>query len=170
MGNNLFYGTIPQSLQSLRGIQWIDFSHNNLSGKIPDFFTNVSFLQSLDLSYNDLDGKVPEDGIFKNASAISVRGNKKLCGGIKELHLRVCNEDKVERSGQSHSRNVTIIIAFGEAPALSRRTMQWKRLDCLVSVLTIALSCCAPLPKDRAAVSDVVKKMIDVRHLFCRAA
>ncbi|KAL5703688.1 non-specific serine/threonine protein kinase [Ranunculus cassubicifolius] len=55
-----------------------------------------------------------------------------------------------------------------EAPALSRRTMQWKILDCLISVLTIALSCCAPLQKDRAVVSDVVKKMIDVRHLFCR--
>ncbi|KAL5703642.1 non-specific serine/threonine protein kinase [Ranunculus cassubicifolius] len=113
MGRNSFYGPIPPSLEFLRGIQWINFSHNNLSGRIPDFFTNVSFLKSLDISYNDFDGKVPEDGIFKNASAISVRGNKKLCGGIKELHLRDCNEDKVERSGQSHSRNVTIIIAFG---------------------------------------------------------
>ncbi|KAL5703653.1 non-specific serine/threonine protein kinase [Ranunculus cassubicifolius] len=113
MGRNSFYGPIPLSLKSLRGIQAIDFSHNNLSGKIPYFFTNVSFLESLDLSYNDLDGKVPKEGIFKNASAISVRGNKKLCGGIKELHLRVCNEDKVERSRQSHSRRVIIIIAFG---------------------------------------------------------
>ncbi|KAL5703674.1 non-specific serine/threonine protein kinase [Ranunculus cassubicifolius] len=113
MGRNSFYGPIPPSLEFLRGIQWINFSHNNLSGRIPDFFTNVSFLMSLDISYNDFDGKVPEYGIFKNASAISVRGNKKLCGGIKELHLRVCNEDKVERSGQSHSRRIIIIIGFG---------------------------------------------------------
>ncbi|KAL5703672.1 non-specific serine/threonine protein kinase [Ranunculus cassubicifolius] len=112
MGRNSFYGPIPLSLKSLRGIQTIDFSHNNLTGKIPEFLMNVSSLQSLDLSYNDFDGKVPEEGIFKNASAIFVRGNKKLCGGIKELHLRVCNEDKVERSGQSHSRRIIIIIAF----------------------------------------------------------
>ncbi|KAL5704069.1 non-specific serine/threonine protein kinase [Ranunculus cassubicifolius] len=113
MGRNSFYGPIPLSLKSLRGIQAIDFSHNNLNGNIPEFLMNVLLLESLDLSYNDFDGKVPVEGIFKNASAISVRGNKKLCGGIKELHLRVCNEDKVERSGQSHSRSVIIIIAFG---------------------------------------------------------
>ncbi|KAL5731395.1 non-specific serine/threonine protein kinase [Ranunculus cassubicifolius] len=113
MRRNSFYGPVPLSLKSLRGIQAIDFSHNNLTGKIPVFLMNVSFLQSLDISYNDFDGKVPEEGIFKNASAISVRGNKKLCGGIKELHLRVCNEDKVETSGQSHSRRIIIIIGFG---------------------------------------------------------
>ncbi|KAL5703540.1 non-specific serine/threonine protein kinase [Ranunculus cassubicifolius] len=111
MGHNSFYGLIPMSLKSLRGIQTINFSHNNLIGKIPDFFTNVSFLQSLDLSYNDFDGKVPEEGIFKNASAISVRGNKKLCGGIEELHLRVCKENKIERSKQSLPRRMIIIIA-----------------------------------------------------------
>ncbi|KAL5703693.1 non-specific serine/threonine protein kinase [Ranunculus cassubicifolius] len=113
MDGNLFYGPIPPSLKSLKGIQMINFSHNNLSGKIPDFFTNVSFLKSLDLSYNDFDGKVPKEGIFMNARAISVRGNKKLCGGIKELHLRVCNEEKVERSRNFLSRRVIIIIAFG---------------------------------------------------------
>ncbi|KAL5703697.1 non-specific serine/threonine protein kinase [Ranunculus cassubicifolius] len=113
MGRNSFYGPIPLSLKSLRGIQTIDFSHNNLTGKIPEFLMNVSSLQSFDLSYNDFDGKVPEERIFKNASSISVRGNKKLCGVIKELYLRVCNEDKVERSGQSHSRRIIIIIGFG---------------------------------------------------------
>ncbi|KAL5703684.1 non-specific serine/threonine protein kinase [Ranunculus cassubicifolius] len=113
MGRNSFYGPIPLSLKFLKGIQTIVFSHNNLSGKIPEFLMNVSLLEYLDLSYNDFDGNVSKEGIFKNASAISVRGNKKLCGGIKELHLRVCNEDKVERSRQSHSRRVIIIIAFG---------------------------------------------------------
>ncbi|KAL5703677.1 non-specific serine/threonine protein kinase [Ranunculus cassubicifolius] len=54
-----------------------------------------------------------------------------------------------------------------EAPALSKRTMQWKRGDGLVSVLMIALRCCSPLPKDRTVVSDVVKKMIDVRDVLC---
>ncbi|KAL5703691.1 non-specific serine/threonine protein kinase [Ranunculus cassubicifolius] len=113
MGGNLFYGPIPQSLESLRGLQHIDFSHNNLSGKIPEFLMNVSLLEYLDLSYNDFDGNVPKEGIFKNASAIFVRGNKKLCGGIQELRLRVCNEDRVERSRQFHSRRIIIIIGFG---------------------------------------------------------
>ncbi|KAL5711383.1 non-specific serine/threonine protein kinase [Ranunculus cassubicifolius] len=113
MGGNLFYGPVPPSLEFLGGVQMINFSHNNLSGKIPEFLMNVSLLEYLDLSYNDFDGNVPKEGIFKNTSAISVLGNKKICGGIKELHLRVCNEDKVKRSGQPHSIRVIIIIAFG---------------------------------------------------------
>ncbi|KAL5710368.1 non-specific serine/threonine protein kinase [Ranunculus cassubicifolius] len=113
MGGNLFHGPIPPSFKDLREIQIIDFSHNSLSGKIPDFFTDVPFLVSLDLSYNDFEGGVPKEGIFKNASAITVRGNKKLCGGIKELHLPFCNEEEVERSRQFLSQRTVIIIAFG---------------------------------------------------------
>ncbi|KAL7185001.1 hypothetical protein ACSBR2_027026 [Camellia fascicularis] len=91
MQGNFFQGTIPSSLNSLRGIQFLDLSRNNLSGEIPDYLEDMKFLQTLNLSYNDFEGSVPTQGVFKNASAISVIGNNMLCGGVLELELPVCN-------------------------------------------------------------------------------
>ncbi|KAL7229133.1 hypothetical protein ACSBR2_007769 [Camellia fascicularis] len=88
---NLFRGTIPSSLRFLRGIQVLDLSHNNLSGKISDYLEGFEFLQELNLSFNDFDGEVPVKGIFKNVSAVSIIGNNKLCGGVPELQLPICN-------------------------------------------------------------------------------
>ncbi|KAL7215460.1 hypothetical protein ACSBR1_027596 [Camellia fascicularis] len=91
MQGNFFQGTIPSSLNSLRGIQFVDISRNNLSGEIPDYLEDMKFLQTLNLSYNDFEGSVPTQGVFKNASAISVIGNNMLCGGVLELELPVLN-------------------------------------------------------------------------------
>ncbi|CAL5322676.1 unnamed protein product [Camellia sinensis] len=88
---NLFQGTTPSSLRFLRGIQVLDLSRNNLSGKISDYLEGFVFLQELNLSFNDFDGEVPVKGIFKNASAVSIIGNNKLCGGVPELQLPICN-------------------------------------------------------------------------------
>ncbi|KAH6836951.1 hypothetical protein C2S53_013427 [Perilla frutescens var. hirtella] len=91
MGGNRFMGTVPGSLEALRGLEEIDFSHNNLSGKAPDFLGKLPFLKRLDLSYNNLEGVVPNQGIFSNASAVSVVGNRQLCGGDPSLHLSACS-------------------------------------------------------------------------------
>ncbi|KAM7477630.1 hypothetical protein LguiA_025843 [Lonicera macranthoides] len=48
------------------------------------------YLHYLNLSFNELEGEVPKKGAFENASAISVLGNSKLCGGIEELKLPSC--------------------------------------------------------------------------------
>uniref|UniRef100_A0A6N2M2H4 Leucine-rich repeat-containing N-terminal plant-type domain-containing protein n=1 Tax=Salix viminalis TaxID=40686 RepID=A0A6N2M2H4_SALVM len=45
---------------------------------------DIKLLESLDLSFNDLEGQVPVQGVFANASVISLAGNKKLCGGIPQ--------------------------------------------------------------------------------------
>ncbi|KAK6935736.1 Serine-threonine/tyrosine-protein kinase, catalytic domain [Dillenia turbinata] len=89
MQGNSFQGTIPD-LRDLRGIQILDLSNNKLSGPIPDYLQDFSMLQNLNLSYNNLEGEVPMQGIFRNVSAFQVYNNSKLCGGIKELHLRSC--------------------------------------------------------------------------------
>ncbi|ESR42443.1 hypothetical protein CICLE_v10010967mg [Citrus x clementina] len=89
--NNSFKGTIPISLKSLRGLAELDLSCNNLSGKVPGFFGKLLSLRHLNLSYNDLDGEISREGIFANASAVSIVGNDKLCGGIQELHLSECS-------------------------------------------------------------------------------
>ncbi|XP_057988595.1 probable LRR receptor-like serine/threonine-protein kinase At3g47570 isoform X5 [Hevea brasiliensis] len=88
---NSFQGPIPASLSSLRGLQVMDFSHNNFSGKIPEFLATFYFLLYLNISFNDFEGVVPMKGVFENASATFIVGNNKLCGGIPQFHLPVCN-------------------------------------------------------------------------------
>ncbi|KAJ8617437.1 hypothetical protein MRB53_013623 [Persea americana] len=92
MGANFFQGNIPSSLSSLKGLEELDLSHNNLSGQIPKFLEEFQFLQYLNLSFNDLEGAVPEHRIFQNASALSIQGNRKLCGGITKLGLPPCSK------------------------------------------------------------------------------
>ncbi|XP_058112339.1 LRR receptor-like serine/threonine-protein kinase EFR isoform X2 [Magnolia sinica] len=87
---NFFNGTIPRSLNTLKVIQILDLSDNNLSGQIPKYLEEFRFLQYLNLSFNDLDGEVPQEGVFRNLSASSVLGNKKVCGGIPVLQLPSC--------------------------------------------------------------------------------
>lgn len=90
MQSNLFNGTLPPALASLKGIQFLDLSHNNFSGQIPRDINRLVFLKFLDISYNDLEGEIPTDGVFANASQIRLVGNSKLCGGIPELQLPSC--------------------------------------------------------------------------------
>ncbi|KAJ0525101.1 putative protein kinase RLK-Pelle-LRR-XII-1 family [Helianthus annuus] len=90
---NLFEGTIPPSLSSLKGLVKLDISHNNLSGQIPRFLEALP-LEYLNLSYNGFENDVPTIGVFANASAFSVVGNSRLCGGIVELGLPKCKETK----------------------------------------------------------------------------
>jgi hypothetical protein len=74
MEDNFFQGSIPSSFSSLRGIQFLDLSCNNLSGQLPNFLVTIPFI-SLNLSYNNFEGEVPRKGVFTNESAVSVVGN-----------------------------------------------------------------------------------------------
>ncbi|XP_062022933.1 probable LRR receptor-like serine/threonine-protein kinase At3g47570 [Rosa rugosa] len=91
---NEFSGHIPQSMEKLRGLEELDISRNNLSGKLPEFLGKFRALKYLNLSYNDFEGELPKEGIFSNATGISVLGNDKLCGGIPELVLPACSSRK----------------------------------------------------------------------------
>ena len=66
-------------------------------------------MQNLNLSYNDLEGVIPTEGVFKNASAISVFGNSKLCGGIPEFQLPICGSEK------SKHKRLTIAVKLAAA-------------------------------------------------------
>ncbi|XP_058109168.1 probable LRR receptor-like serine/threonine-protein kinase At3g47570 [Magnolia sinica] len=107
MEGNAFQGTIPQSLNTMRGLGDLDFSRNNLSGLIPKYLENFTSLQKLNLSFNDFEGQVPVQGVFENASGISVIGNSKLCGGIPKLGLPKC---LVLRSKSRRFLNLKVII------------------------------------------------------------
>ncbi|XP_059665777.1 probable LRR receptor-like serine/threonine-protein kinase At3g47570 isoform X2 [Cornus florida] len=113
MDSNFFQGSIPSSLSNLKVIQGLDLSRNNFKGKIPDYFKSFQLLQYLNLSYNNFDGMVPIEGVFGNASAISIMGNSKLCGGIPELQLPRCNFMDPKKNGSTLSFKMVITIASG---------------------------------------------------------
>ena len=95
---NSFEGETPQSLETIRSLDEIDLSRNKLSGHIPEFLSKFLLLKLLNLCYNDFEGEVPSEGIFANASKISIFGNDKLCGGVQELHLPTCSRKNLHSS------------------------------------------------------------------------
>ncbi|WCJ37147.1 Receptor kinase-like protein Xa21 [Euphorbia peplus] len=109
MQGNSFRGAIPSSLASLRGLQHVDLSRNNFTGEIPKDLQNLPYLQYLNLSFNDLQGEVPTGNVFGNASALSLTGNPKLCGGIPQLHLPKCPIKQMKR-GIPGALKIAIIV------------------------------------------------------------
>ncbi|KAL7613675.1 hypothetical protein Lser_V15G08768 [Lactuca serriola] len=105
---NSFQGMVPPSLSSIRGVETLDLSNNNLSGQIPRFLERFS-LQYLNLSFNDFDGEIPMLGVFANASAFSVLGNSRLCGGLPDLGLPKCNETH-DKQNKRFPLFVTLIL------------------------------------------------------------
>ncbi|KAK2636271.1 hypothetical protein Ddye_031063 [Dipteronia dyeriana] len=107
---NFFNGSIPPSLSSLKGIRRLDLSRNNLSGQIPNFLETLP-LEKLNLSFNSFEGEVPMKGIFTNASAISIAGNNRLCGGIAKLQLPKCPNNDPKEDNISLLFKILISIA-----------------------------------------------------------
>ncbi|XP_078168080.1 uncharacterized protein LOC144562713 [Carex rostrata] len=105
-GNSL-HGPIPSSLSNLKGLQELDLSSNSFSGKIPSFLSAMK-LKRLNISFNDFQGELPKEGVFKNVTAVDVRGNTKLCGGLPDNHLPKCISDSP--SQKHHSEYIKIIL------------------------------------------------------------
>nr|XP_043621656.1 putative receptor-like protein kinase At3g47110 [Erigeron canadensis] len=103
INDNLFDGMIPPSLSSMRGLAELDVSHNNLSGQIPGFLEQLS-LEYLNISFNNFHGEVPVKGVFANASALSILGNNRLCGGLVQLSLPKC------KMVDKHNKKFTLLI------------------------------------------------------------
>ena len=114
MGKNLFQGIIPPSLESLRGLQYLDSSENNLSGQIPKFWELFVYLQSFNLSYNHFEGEMPIEGVLKNTSATFVKGNVKFCGGIPKFQLLKCKYENSKKSNLTLPLKLIFSIGFLE--------------------------------------------------------
>ncbi|XP_038970749.1 receptor kinase-like protein Xa21 [Phoenix dactylifera] len=108
MNSNFFEGIIPTSLGNLKGLQFLDLSSNNLFGHVPDYFQIFHSLEFLNLSFNNLEGEVPLGGVFANMSAFSLIGNRKICGGIQELHLPPCSS--TQPHGKKHKAAILAVI------------------------------------------------------------
>ncbi|XP_078151724.1 putative LRR receptor-like serine/threonine-protein kinase At3g47570 [Carex rostrata] len=71
-------------------------------------------LELLNISFNDFQGELPNEGVFKNVTAVDVRGNPKLCGGFPDYHLPKCISDSHEQKHHSESIK-TILVCIGGA-------------------------------------------------------
>ncbi|KAL5719931.1 hypothetical protein ACHQM5_012653 [Ranunculus cassubicifolius] len=90
LDENSFSGPLPTSMGSLVDLRLLDISHNRFSGNVHKELNKLSSLESLNMSFNDFEGEVPMQGIFLNATAFSIFGNPKVCGGVSKLHLPKC--------------------------------------------------------------------------------
>ncbi|KAK9725008.1 hypothetical protein RND81_05G115200 [Saponaria officinalis] len=106
---NSIHGTIPSSFSALSSLQTLDLSRNNLSGLVPNYFSIFPLIY-LNLSYNEFEGSIPDKGIFRNTSAVSLVGNKGLCGGIRQLHLPRCIEQGKRRNNKTMSLALKLTI------------------------------------------------------------
>ncbi|KAJ1691874.1 hypothetical protein LUZ63_016029 [Rhynchospora breviuscula] len=104
---NLLQGPIPSSLSNLKGLQELDLSSNNFSGQVPLFLGEIGFAH-LNISFNNFQGELPKEGVFKNATAIDVRGNPELCGEVPEILLPKCISSSP--ASEHHSRSIKIIL------------------------------------------------------------
>ncbi|KAM0072640.1 putative protein kinase RLK-Pelle-LRR-XII-1 family [Helianthus debilis subsp. tardiflorus] len=113
LSKNFFHGSMPEALSSLRGLEYVNLSRNNFSGSIPTYLQRMDF-RYLDLSYNNFEGEVSSKGVFANTSMVSIIGNRRLCGGIAELHLHKCTT-----SATSASKRRTRKLPAGVVVAIS---------------------------------------------------
>lgn len=107
----MLQGSLPQSLANIQGIRVLTLRHNNLTGNIPAFLEKLRFLEYLDLSFNEFEGEVPIYGIFSNASAVSMVGNRGLCAGILELKIPTCHGKTSKRHNQFHLLQIAAVVA-----------------------------------------------------------
>ncbi|XP_048135613.1 probable LRR receptor-like serine/threonine-protein kinase At3g47570 [Rhodamnia argentea] len=109
---NSFHGQISEALRPLRGLQELDLSNNNFSGPIPSFLAELSLLKYLNLSFNELEGQLPVGGVFLNASAVSISGNKELCGGVPSLKLPLCKLPTSNKSSTTKASTTKAIVIY----------------------------------------------------------
>ncbi|GMH22414.1 hypothetical protein Nepgr_024257 [Nepenthes gracilis] len=120
--NNLFEGTIPQSLQSLRQLEVLDLSNNNFSGKIPDFLTKMDSLTQLLLANNNLSGSVPTF-------------NSRVTVTTKPGNLGLTNLTTTASTASHHKKtSITVLLALVFAAVIAG-------LLCVVSLL-LSRRCC----------------------------
>ncbi|XP_061974547.1 probable LRR receptor-like serine/threonine-protein kinase At3g47570 [Populus nigra] len=129
LSHNNLNGSFPEEVKILGKLGASDVSNNMLSGEIPGSLGSCltleircqipKFLEQLDvqylndLSFNDFDGEMPLQGAFKNACAVSVEGNSRLCGGVPEKQLPPCKFNKSNEGRLTMKLKIIIAAVCG---------------------------------------------------------
>lgn len=113
MDQNFLSGSIPINFGNLISLSMLNLSHNRLSGNIPAALSDLRLLSKLDLSDNHLEGDIPRNGVFKNATGISLGGNRGLCGGVLDLHMPSCPTISQSRTGLQRYLVIVLIPIIG---------------------------------------------------------
>ncbi|THG13648.1 hypothetical protein TEA_007387 [Camellia sinensis var. sinensis] len=122
LARNRLSGSLPTEIGNLKNLIELDISENRLSGEIPSSLGSCTSLENLYMQENSFQGSIPlsleslrvtNGGAFANASAISIVGNQRLCGGISELQLPSCITKK-----SKHKMRISHILAITAASVL----------------------------------------------------
>ena len=81
-------------------------------GSIHSWSINFEFLKLSNLSYNHFEGETPTNGVFKYASATSIKGNCELCGVIPKFQLPKCKNKKSKKKKLTLTLKLIIFILF----------------------------------------------------------
>ncbi|KAH1209167.1 Receptor-like protein EIX2 [Glycine max] len=107
-------GKIPSNIDSMKNLESLDLSYNNLSGEIPAAISDLSFLSFLILSYDDLIGQIPLGIQVETLDAWSYAGNPKLYGRPLTKHFsKDVNPDEAKHGGANGSQNELLYLGIG---------------------------------------------------------
>jgi Leucine-rich repeat (LRR) protein len=101
LANNGLRNELPQDIQNLPGLTYLDLHDNQLSGNIPDIICNFTYLTHLDLSANNFSGHIPDSlGQLNNLESLLLYDNQLsgviptalgLSSSLKRLYLEKNN-------------------------------------------------------------------------------
>ncbi|RZB64733.1 Receptor-like protein EIX2 [Glycine soja] len=107
-------GKIPSNIDSMKNLESLDLSYNNLSGEIPAAISDLSFLSFLNLSYDDLIGQIPLGIQVETLDAWSYGGNPRLYGRPLTKHFsKDVNPDEAKQGGANGSQNELLYLGIG---------------------------------------------------------
>ncbi|OIT20633.1 putative receptor-like protein kinase, partial [Nicotiana attenuata] len=114
-GQNLRFSGSAKGSVGKRNLIGKSKNHNSTASEQNKLAHNSTNLMppSFDPMEDDFEGLLPTEGVFSNATAISISGNKNLCGDIPELKLPTCPNTKPK--GRDKSCSIKLMI-----PLLSR--------------------------------------------------
>ncbi|XP_050379433.1 LRR receptor-like serine/threonine-protein kinase EFR [Argentina anserina] len=175
---NEFSGEIPQSLETLRGLEELDISCNNLSGQLPEFVGGFRSLKLLNLSHKDFEGELPKEGIFSNATGkrptddmfkddLSIHQFAAMASlhhvmDIADHSLLLEGNDKDDVNIFDNDIQERPIIRYQDRSQVNIKGLE----ECLVSVIQIGLLSSALLPRERMLMDITANKMKAIRDFI----